>query len=318
MSLRQITKKCLLTLILGLVSQTGISKDYIIYQPDWGPLQKDTKAHQQWRVLTEQHKAHGMTQENIEARLAVLDPVVAKNPNWPDGHWLLANTLMEMGETLAADDEKSTQKVRKLLVKAQNESEKCLKFKKDLALCKFFLGAALGKIATIDGVIASLSKGERILDLWNAVYTSEQEYIFEDGYSLQGLVRYALGIFYRVVPDVFLLRWFFGFSGDIDKSIEMHRESLKFAGGKAACSQLMYAISMLCKTDGDKDETLTGQAFTVLDRVSSIKTASESSLICVKDAGKIKQNPGNACGYTKAKQQEVDEKAISKKLEAKK
>lgn len=306
-----------LTLALLFTTQSGLAESQS-YKPDWTPLQQHPVAYQKWRQLTEEHKKNGVTQKNIKARLKVLEPIVKKNPKWVDGHWVLANTLMELGETLSADDEESSKQVRKALVKAQKESEECLRLDKDQAICKFFLGAALGKIATIDGIVASVSVGKTILDLWNDVYDSKKEYIFEDGYALQGLVRYTLGIFYRVVPDIFVLRWFFGFSGDIDKSIQMHKESLTFIGGKSACSQLMYAVAMLCKTDGDKGDALTKEAFAVLDTVASIKTGSESSLICVNDAGRIKRKPSDSCGYTKAKQQEVDKDAISQKLEAKK
>ena len=151
----------------------------------------------------------------------------------------------------------------------------------------------------------------------NDVYDSNQEYMFEDGYSLQGLQRYALGIFYRVVPDFFLLRWIFGFSGDIDKSIKMHRESLTFKAGNGPCSQLMYAVAMLCKTGGDKGEKETKTAFKVLSKLEKFKTNDESGLICVKDATKLKQKPDNACGYTKAKQQETDEEKMKAQLKKK-
>ena len=144
--------------LLWAVAGSGYGKSYKMYKADWKPLHQDKEAAKKWQTLTDEYKANGMNRENIEARLAIIKPLVKKNPKWADGRWILANVYMQMGETVSADDKDSGKKTRGYLVQAKKHSEKCLKLKPDLAICKFFLGASMGKIGTIDGVMASLSK----------------------------------------------------------------------------------------------------------------------------------------------------------------
>ena len=135
----------------------------------------------------------------------------------------------------------------------------------------------------------------------------------EDGYQLQGIVRYALGIYHRVIPDFFLLRWMFGISGDIDVAVAMHEESFNFAT-RSPCALLMYSVAMLCKTEGDPDEPLTAKAHAVIDEIMVADAPAQDAKICQADAQRVRQAPDKACGYTKAKQQETDEDAMKEKM----
>ena len=286
---------------------------YDLYKPDWGPFKAKKAQYKRWQQLEAIAKKDGLGQKNLQERMKILKPIVDRNPGWVDGQWLYANTLMQYGETLSADDEKGKAKTRKYLVQAKDYSKKCLDQKPNHAICKFFYGAAVGKIGTVDGIMSSLGKGKIVLNSWLDVYNSKTNYVFSDGYSLQGLTRYALGIFYRVVPDFFLLRWFFDISGDIDKSVKMHKEAIAFKGGKGPCSQMMYAVAMLCKSEGEKSHPMTGQAFGVLDKIAAADSkGNESAMVCINDAPKLKAKPSDACGYTKAQVQKRDEESLKK------
>lgn len=295
---------------LALLITTSLCAQYKNYSPNLKPLIADQEGHQQWKDLTAQYKEEGITKENIQARLKVIKPLVKKNPKWADGRWLIANLYMQLGETVSAEDEESKAIARNMLVKAQKHSELCLKLDRNLDICKFFLGAAIGKIATIDGIVASLGKGKQILDLWNEVVEGKQQYIFDDGYSLQSLVHYGLGIFYRVVPDFFILRWVLGFSGDIDKSVEMHRKAVKLPGGGGTCSYLMLTAALLCQADGE----LTNESKNLISEIKEMKSDGDSESICKRDALKLESKPEDGCGYTKAQQQERSEEAMKAKL----
>ena len=283
---------------------------YKTYKPDLKPLTGDQALHSEWQRLTKQYQDEGITKANIQARLGVILPLIKKNPKWTDGRWLLANLYMQLGETVSADDGESKDLARAVLTKVKKHTERCLQLDKNLDICKFFLGAAIGKIATIDGILASLGQGKQILALWNDVLDGRQQYIFDDGYSLQSLVHYALGIFYRVVPDVFILRWVMGFSGDIDKSVEMHRKSVELPGGGGACSYLMLTAALLCQADGE----VTAEAKSFIGEIKMMKTDGDSEAICVRDAAKLERKPADGCGYTKAQQQERSEEAMKAKL----
>lgn len=290
------------------------SDAYQTYQPDFSGLMADKEMYREYRSLGEKAKEEGFRRSLFERRVELMEGYLARNPRDVDAHWLVSNDIMRVGESYDSSNPDELEKARESLEKAIKIAENCLELRPNFPLCQFFLGAAIGKIATIDGIFASLSKGKHVLGLWVSAYDSKMDYQFDDGYALQGIVRYALGIYHRVVPDFFLLRWVFGLSGDLDISIAMHQESIKFPGGSRPCAYLELSVAMLCKSKGNTKHELTAKAFSHLDRISNETTNSEDTLICIQDASRIRQDPSQACGYTKARQQATDEDAIKAEM----
>ncbi|NRA67533.1 MAG: hypothetical protein HRU19_23840 [Pseudobacteriovorax sp.] len=276
------------------------------YKPDLSHLE-NSQIYEEWQRLTQEADDNGLTKANIIAKIKIIEPIVDAKPQWADGKWLLANLYLNLGETASSDDEDSKKEARAQLVKAQKLTEDCLRINPNIGICKFFLGAAIGKISTIDGIFSSLGKGERVLNLWLDLKKSKQDYVFDDGYSLQGLNYYALGIFYRVVPESRILKWLFGISGDIEQSIAMHKESVKRVGGNGACGQFMLAVAQLCYADVDEPSEVKSSLKRKFRAIGAMKSDSDSSKICINDARKMLKSPGNACGYTKAQQQKRSE-----------
>lgn len=289
--------------------------DYQQYQPNFEGIMADKAVYEEYRKLGEQAIAEGFRRSLFERRVAIMEKYIQKNPKDVDAYWLLSNDIMRLGESYDSSKPEELGKAKEYLQKAEKYAERCLELRPNFPLCQFFLGASIGKIATIDGVIASLNKGKKVQSLWASAYMSNMDYTFQDGYSLQGIVRYGLGIYYRVVPDFFLLRWIFGISGNMDMSVTMHREALSFPGGGGPCARLELSVSMLCKSKGKDKHPLTGEAYTYLDQVSKETTTSEDTMICINDASRIRKDPSQACGYTKARQQVTDEEEMKRELE---
>lgn len=287
-------------------------KPYKMYQADWSVLDAYPQQKLRWQELLRKGQKNGMTLDVIKARLEIIEPIVDKHQDWIDGLWMSANTHMLMGETFSSDNKEGSDEVRRHFEKAKERTDKCLVLKPDQPICKFFNAAASGKIATLDGIFASLGKGYGMHQSWMEVYNSGVEYVFNEGISLQGLTRYALGIYYRVVPDFFLLRWVYGISGDIDKSVRMHKEAVAMPGGKNACSYLMLGVSLLCRSGGDLEEEDTREGLGVLRKVPSYARNENnvSEMVCVKGAAQVSAKPSDACGYTKAQVLERDESAM--------
>ena len=294
-----------------LASNMLAAQPYKPYKADFGPMKAVPGAFEKWQALTKKGNAEGMNKDLVLEKSQIVKPILAKNPDWVDGYWLYANMMMIYGETQSSSDKEGMKRTRGYLVEAMEHADKCLKKDKTVMICRFFYGAAVGKIATIDGIISSVSKGKTVINSWIEVYNSDQDYVFDDGSSLQGLVRYAMGIYYRVVPDFFLLRWIFGISGDIDKSVKMHRESLAYEGLNEPCPKLMLAAAMLCKSDAEPKSKLSQEANKLLSAIEKAnKNVGESTLVCIEDASMLKVKPDNACGYTKAQVQKRDEASL--------
>jgi hypothetical protein len=98
----------------------------------------------------------------------------------------------------------------------------------DRGECFFMRGLANARIATTKGILASLFMGKQMEHDWLEAVKHNSEYVTPHGENLIASCYIALASFYRLCPESILLKWFFGITGDIDKSI--------------ACAQKAYAL----------------------------------------------------------------------------
>jgi hypothetical protein len=156
-----------------------------------------------------------------------------------------------------------------------------------------------------------LKNAKTVEKLWLEVLASNVNYHFYPSITMQGSVRYGLGMFYRLVPDMWLIEWLFDVRGSLDKSIKLHREGIAFDGTNA-CSDIMLAVSLICKAKGDRKTQLGQEGFALLDKAANSDTQNLNLKLCVTDAQKVAEEPSRACGYTTTKQQDVSEEAVKK------
>ena len=88
--------------------------------------------------------------KNLKDRWEILKKIVKKEPKFVAGYWLMGDTGLPYASSFT--EEKDLPFARGIFVEIEKANRKCLKIAKDNENCKFFLGAALGKIATIDGI----------------------------------------------------------------------------------------------------------------------------------------------------------------------
>ena len=307
-----ITSLLAVGLLGGMLQSSRLeAKTYRDYKIDTRPLQDFPAEKKRYEAIYRDGR-QDQSREELEEALAILEKVLKKHPKWLDGYWQIGSITFQLGSTYT--EEKDHPIARKIFVKGEKATRKCLRYNKKHPLCQLMLGSNIGKIGTIDGIFASLSNAAEIERLWLAVSRSDYNFNFSKNVSMQGSVRYALGMFYRLIPDFFLLDWLFDVRGDIDKSIKYHRESIAI-DGKNACATLMLAASLMCKSKGEKGEPSTREGMNLLAETKAAKTDNITIQVCVRDAQKLMDNPSNGCGYTTAKQQETDEEAFKRQQE---
>ena len=307
-----------LVLCVAGVAQAENVKKYEKYPDDLTPFKKNfPNEYKAFFAVKDKAKKEGSTRASFKKSMDILIKVVKKQPNWVDGYWRISNEAIQYGSTF--NGEKDLPKARAAFVLARDYSKKCLKIDKDNPLCKFYYGAGIGKIGTVDGIFASLKFGEQVHDLWTSVLNSKYNHTYYMGGNLQSVARYGLGIYYRVVPDFFLIRWIFGISGDIDKSVKYHQEAIALGGANPSpCYRLMLTASLLCRSGGEANKNDTKQAFNIIkNQIQTSNPKSDNDKICMKDSSKLLKNPKNGCGYTMAKQQELDEEKFKEQQEGK-
>jgi hypothetical protein len=225
-----------------------------------------------------------------------------------DGYSLMAAEAFFLGSSFT--DPKDHPTARRYLDDGEKKINECLKRAPSNILCKFFKASLRAKIASIDGIFASLRYGRSVRDAWLEVVASDIDMQFRPNVSLQGSVHYGLGLFFRLVPNFFLMDWLFHIRGNIDESIKYHRAAVKFDGDNP-CYTLMLAVSLLCKVKGKANTSEYSEAMNLLNAPMP-KPIDVAQAVCVHDVPKIRSEPKKTCGYTQAKyQDDVKEEDLS-------
>jgi hypothetical protein len=279
-----------------------------IYHIDAAPMQAEPELAQEFHALQEKFQVEALSNAEHEKRLAILEKVIRKRPDWVDGYSLMAAEAFFLGSSFT--DPKDHPTARRYLDDGEKKINECLKRAPSNILCKFFKASLRAKIASIDGIFASLRYGRSVRDAWLEVVASDIDMQFRPNVSLQGSVHYGLGLFFRLVPNFFLMDWLFHIRGNIDESIKYHRAAVKFDGDNP-CYTLMLAVSLLCKVKGKANTSEYSEAMNLLNAPMP-KPIDVAQAVCVHDVPKIRSEPKKTCGYTQAKyQDDVKEEDLS-------
>jgi hypothetical protein len=293
---------------LGLNQNPLYGKEYKEHEINWEPLRKRPDLYQEyWAIYGDGKEQKTLTREQLKRAYEITETILKSNSKWVDGYWILGSTAFQWGSSY--NDEKDLPLAREIFLKGKKATETCLKIDPNQPLCKLFLGSAIGSIGSIDGILASLKNAKTVEKLWLEVLASNVNYHFYPSITMQGSVRYGLGMFYRLVPDMWLIEWLFDVRGSLDKSIKLHREGIAFDGTNA-CSDIMLAVSLICKAKGNRKTQLGQEGFALLDKAANSDTENLNLKLCVTDAQKVAEEPSRACGYTTTKQQDVSEDAV--------
>jgi hypothetical protein len=293
--------------LLGLELKAESYKNYSVdrqpfkrHKAEGGPL---------YEQLQEKFETQPLSLEEHKQRMKIIGDILLKEKDWWDGYWLLAADSFVVSSFYKEPEH--FPEARRLLELGLKATELCLATQANHPLCKFFYASNLAKISAIDGIFASLKHGPKIQRLWMDVLESGFNIQFRPNSSLQGSVRYGLGLFHRVVPDLWLVSFLFKIRGNIDRSIQFHREGLALDTDDP-CAKMMLATALICKNKGESKGPLFTEAKSLLENAAQQRALDFNQMICVKDSPRILAHPETSCGYTQAKfQNELTDKDFS-------
>jgi len=239
--------------------------------------------------------------KDIDAEKA-LKKILKKYPKNVKAHWVMALNYFLRGEGLPRLDEKG----RELeFAKGREWGKKCVKLDPQNINCRLFLGSNTGRMITNSGGLTKAWYASEIHDTFKAGAKSKAHYRFGNSMTSLGTVYHALGAVYRMVPDSFLVKLFFGVRGDIKKSIHYHKLAVA-----TKPSRIPYvtelAASYLCSFDRDEDQKALEAGKKELKRCLSLKPRMKIEVMSQEDCGKLLKTPELACGYSRDRQQETD------------
>lgn len=249
-----------------------------------------------------------LNREQHRVRLSALEKLLSREPDWVDGYWLISAESFVLASSY--DKPKEYPKALPILDDGIEFGERCLQKDSQQVLCKFFLASSMAKKASLEGIFSSLRLGFRIHKLWMDVLDSPYDFWFRPNVSLQGSVRYGLGIFYRLVPNRWLLETMFRIRGNLDKSVIMHREAVAI-NPDDPCARLMLGTALLCRCRGDQKSRDCHEGISFLESVHQGRAFDANQRLCQRDVDRLLKSQELACGYTQALQVTDDpEKAV--------
>jgi hypothetical protein len=302
-----------LLLVIAVQAQIGLAgaKKYETYVVDYKPFEKHPELYKEFKHLIRPgYNSH--TPEEFKRLYEITLQINKLEPEWVDGYWMVGSAAFQYGSIFV--DERFHKQARKIFVTGLDVSRKCHQKWPQNPICMNFLAALIGQVATIDGVFSSLKKGKEVERLWQTAINSKYNFNFTPEVSMQGSMRYGLGLFYRIVPDFFLLDWLFGIRGSLAKSIQYHKESISIDPTNP-CADMMLAVALLCHSKDKRGDPETIEGHQLLDKLIASKHEMLIQQVCINDARKIKKDTGLACGYMTAKQQDIDPAKLEKLVE---
>lgn len=240
---------------------------------------------------------------HFEEGLAEARRRFAEDPTDADLTWHIARFLFEIGEQVDRNDT-SFDKVG-LYTEMQDIAEQGLELRPGDPHITFARGVATGRLGTTRGVIASLFSAKHIERDWKAVSNSGFSYSSLDGNErLPCDADLALGIFYRLVPDSFVVQMLAGTRGSLEKSERHLSKADQCAPGRIGTIKEL-GVTQLCM--GSK-----GDAHAMSDGLASLARGRQQTAVSVTDRIDHKHidmllaDPEMACGYSRDGQQDLD------------
>ncbi len=248
---------------------------------------------------------HSQWQEGLDLSRARL----AENPDDADLYWHVARFLFEMGEQVDRNDP-TVDKVD-LYRQMIEVSEAGLERFPDHAHLQFAVGIGKGRLGTTRGVLKSLSLLKDVEAAWSHAASSDYVYrSIDGGEQLPCDAQLTLGIFYRLVPDSWIVKVLAGTRGDLQRS----QRSLEAAN---ACSPgdigilKELGVTHLCIADREDDAVHLGLGRQFLEQSLRQPARGDSTdMVDHQHIGMLLEDPSLACGYSRDGQQETDAKAL--------
>ncbi len=174
---------------------------------------------------------------------------------------------------------------------------------------RFARGIAAGRLGTTRGVLSSLWAAKGIEQDW--LYTANSGHVYSSIGGSEQLpcdAYHALGIFYRLVPDSWIVQMLAGTRGSLEKSHEFLIKADRDCPNRIQTMKELAATKM-CMA-GKKNQALMDEGKAVVEAYLKLEPADEKDEIDQKHGRLMLADPSMACGYSRDGQQDLDTKKL--------
>ncbi len=249
-------------------------------------------------------------ERKFDEGLALAKTQVAATPDDVDLYWHICRFMYEKGETIPKSD-KAFDKLA-WYTEMLDWATKGLAKKPGDPHLLFAQGLANGRYGTTRGVLSTLFLADDIERDWLTTVNSGYTYrSMGDMEVLPCDVYTGLAVFYRLVPDSWLVEKIAGTRGSIAKSLEFIEKSDQCFGGRIAVVKEL-GLTQICYGQRMDDDTYVAKGLGTLGRGAGIPVEDETDAIDKRHIGQLLADTSLACGYSRDGQQDLDEKKLAK------
>lgn len=249
----------------------------------------------------------------IDEGLALARQRLAQNPDDPELYRHVVRFLFEKGELVDRNDT-SVDKIA-LYEEMYDLCNKALELDPGNAHLLFNRGIALGRLSTTRGVLSSLFNIKDVEQDWLAAANAPYRYLaLADAEDLPCDTYLTLGIFYRIVPESWVVGALAGTRGDLDKSLAWLEKANTCRPNRIRTTKEL-GVTQLCIGTRRKETEMIVRGKATLSIVLGLPKAHTHSHIDKAHSKMLINDPELACEYSRDGQQELDEENIEKARE---
>jgi hypothetical protein len=219
-------------------------------------------------------------------------------------HWMLIRALYEQGEEFPRTDESVDKGA--IYQEMIDLSEHGLSIAPEDPHMLFARGLALGRMGTHRGVLASLFTAKEIEQSWIQAAVSGYEYASIQGNEQMPCDVYlGLGIYYRLVPDWWIVKLIAGTRGSLPKSIDWLERANECAPKRIRHLKEL-GVSYMCHGHKTKNPELIEKGKATIQQYFAIEPSKPTELTDMTHGRWLLENTKSACEYSRDGQQDLD------------
>jgi hypothetical protein len=242
------------------------------------------------------------TQEKFAEGLTLARERLEASPNDKDLIWMVVRFTFSEAEGKPSPDKKETEVIYGEL--AEFTTAALEMYPNDPHLL-FARGLAKGRLGTSRGVLSSLFMADDIEADWLASAESGYQYSSLGGAEVLPCDVYiGLGIFYRLVPDWWIVKLLSGTRGDLYKSLDYQEKAVNCNENIRSLKEV--GVSAMCLGVKTRDEAIVDAGRSYIRQMMEMTPNTQIEHIDISHGSALLADPGLACEYSRDGQQDLN------------
>jgi len=250
-------------------------------------------------------------EEKFEESNRVLLRLVKLNPDHPDVYWKIAKNYYDLGERIPIEENRA--KKLDMYVRCERYAKTGYDKNPDLADNAFWMAVGMSQQAQTKGIASTILSDRGLPSRIEAFYikatqATEYHYRTEDTDTVSA-AHFALGMFYRKLPESRAAEVLLRTRGDMDKSVEHHRIAVKMHPHNIDYNKEL-GVSLLCRGQRRNQPADIEEGKKYLNKAISLPAKSSLDRMDQADSKRLLEDHSLACGYSRVQQEEVGDSAL--------